>query len=224
MKRNVALNEITDGKFYTLNDMVRADCRECVGCSKCCHEMVDTIILDPLDIFRLTKALDITFDALLSSGKAELNLVDGIVLPNLKLQETTGCCAFLNTAGRCTVHAVRPGFCRMFPLGRYYTERSFCYILQTKECPKARTKIKVSRWLDTDELPLNQKFIGEWHYFLEDLAAALKSTGQETVRNIQLYLLHTFYRTEYTATNEAAFYSEFSIRLEKAKTLYQEGK
>ncbi|MDE7328061.1 MAG: YkgJ family cysteine cluster protein [Lachnospiraceae bacterium] len=219
MKRNVDLNEITDGRFYTLNDMVRANCQDCVGCSQCCHQMVDTILLDPLDVFRLAKSQNISFDALLASGKAELNMVDGIVLPNLKTQKDTGCCAFLNGAGRCTIHSARPGFCRMFPLGRYYKERSFCYILQTKECPKARTKIKVSRWLDTALLPQNQIFIGEWHYFLEDLAKALKDTGEETARQVQLYLLHTFYRTEYSVADEAEFYTEFHKRLEKAKTL-----
>jgi len=219
MKRNVDLNEITDGRFYSLNDMVRADCQDCVGCSKCCYEMVDTIILDPLDIFRLTRTLNTNFDALISSEKIELNIVDGIVLPNLKLQKDKGHCAFLNEVGRCSVHAARPGFCRMFPLGRYYTDRSFCYILQTKECPKARTKIKVSRWLDTALLPQNQKFVGEWHYFLEDLTEAFKETDTETIRKVQLYLLHTFYRTDYRAEDEERFYIEFNQRLEKAKTL-----
>lgn len=219
MKRNIDLNEITDGRFYTVNDMVRADCQDCVGCSKCCHEMVDTIILDPLDIFRLTKNLNTNFDALLASGKTELNVVDGIVLPNLKLQEDTKRCAFLNDAGRCTVHSARPGFCRMFPLGRYYADRSFSYILQTKECPKARTKIKVARWLDTGLLPQNQKFVGEWHYFLEDLATALTDTDNETAHRVQLYLLHAFYRTEYRVPDEAGFYKEFDTRLAKAKTL-----
>lgn len=219
MKRNVDLNEITDGRFYELNDMVRADCQDCVGCSKCCHEMVDTIILDPLDCFRLTKTLHMSFDELLAAGKIELNVVDGIVLPNLKLQEDTHSCAFLSAAGRCTIHSARPGFCRMFPLGRYYTDRSFCYILQTKECPKTRTKIKLSRWLDTKELPQNQKFVGEWHYFLEDLAEAMKHAENETARQVQFYLLHTFYRTAYAADCEADFYAECTARLDKAKTL-----
>ncbi len=219
MKRNVDLNEITDGRFYTINDMVRAGCQDCVGCSKCCYEMVDTIILDPLDVFRLTRELGTDFDALIATGKAELNVVDGIVLPNLKLQEDTRHCAFLNEAGRCNVHAARPGFCRMFPLGRYYTERTFCYILQTKECPKARTKIKVGRWLDTALLPQNQKFVGDWHYFLEDLAQALLGTDSETVKNVQLYVLHTFYRAGYVSADEAGFYGEFDGKLKKAKTL-----
>ena len=33
MRRNVDLNEISDGKLYTSNDMVKADCYECQGCS-----------------------------------------------------------------------------------------------------------------------------------------------------------------------------------------------
>ena len=65
MKRNVDLNEITDGRFYGLNDLVRAGCQNCTGCSKCCHEMVDTILLDPLDVFRLNRALRTSFDELL---------------------------------------------------------------------------------------------------------------------------------------------------------------
>ena len=29
MERNIDLNEISDGRFYTANDMVRADCQGC---------------------------------------------------------------------------------------------------------------------------------------------------------------------------------------------------
>ena len=41
MKRNVSLEEISDGKLYTSNDMVKADCGDCQGCSACCHGMGD---------------------------------------------------------------------------------------------------------------------------------------------------------------------------------------
>lgn len=46
MRRNVDLNEISDGKLYTSNDMVKADCYECQGCSACCRGMGKSIILD----------------------------------------------------------------------------------------------------------------------------------------------------------------------------------
>lgn len=219
MKRNVDLNEITDGRFYGLNDLVRADCRDCVGCSKCCREMVDTIILDPLDSFRLTRALSCSFDELLSRGEIELNVVDGIILPNLKPQEDDRRCPFLNDTGRCSIHAARPGFCRMFPLGRYYSDRSFSYILQTRECPKVRSKIRVSKWIDTPELQRNQKFVGDWHYYLEDLSVRLDKSARETQRQVQLFLLHSFYRTTYSAAEEAQFYEEFEERLSRARSL-----
>ena len=33
MKRQVNMNEISDGKLYGSNDMVKADCGDCEGCS-----------------------------------------------------------------------------------------------------------------------------------------------------------------------------------------------
>ena len=53
MERNIDLNEISDGRFYTANDMVRADCQGCEGCSVCCHGMGKSILLDPLDVHRI---------------------------------------------------------------------------------------------------------------------------------------------------------------------------
>ena len=62
MKRYVNLEDISDGRLYTANDMVKADCGDCAGCSACCQSMADTIILDPLDVFRLTSNLNCSFD------------------------------------------------------------------------------------------------------------------------------------------------------------------
>ena len=53
MKRNIDIKEISDGKLYGPNDMVKADCRGCEGCSACCHGMGTSIVLTPLDIYRL---------------------------------------------------------------------------------------------------------------------------------------------------------------------------
>ena len=74
MKRNVSLEEISDGRLYTSNDMVKADCGDCEGCSACCHGMGESIILDPLDIYRLTTNLEMSFEALLNQY-IELNVV-----------------------------------------------------------------------------------------------------------------------------------------------------
>ena len=53
MERDVSMEEISDGRLYGLNDLVKADCRDCRGCSRCCRDMGSSILLDPLDVFRL---------------------------------------------------------------------------------------------------------------------------------------------------------------------------
>ena len=85
MIRNCSLEEISDGKLYSENDMVKADTNQCQGCnSVCCHGMGDSIVLDPYDICRLTRQLQMPFESLVEKHLA-LNVVDGVILPNLKM-------------------------------------------------------------------------------------------------------------------------------------------
>ncbi len=139
MKRNVSLEEISDGKLYGLNDMVKADCGDCKGCFACCHGMGQSVVLDPFDVFRLLQGMVTMqehekpdFNSLMTV--VELNVADGIILPNLKMNGKNERCVFLNEEGRCKIHSYRPGICRIFPLGRYYTEGGFQYFLQIHEC------------------------------------------------------------------------------------------
>ena len=113
MKRNIDINEISDGKLYGINDLVKAECNDCKGCSDCCRGMGTSIILDPYDVYRLIGGLHMTFEQLLG-GYAELNVVDGIILPNLKMNGKDESCMFLNEAGRCSIHSIRPGICICF--------------------------------------------------------------------------------------------------------------
>ena len=146
MRRNVDLNEISDGKLYTSNDMVKADCYECQGCSACCRGMGKSIILDPIDLFHLKQGTGKDFAQLLDH-EMELNVVDGMILPNLKMDDDTDACLFLGENERCKIHAFRTGICRLFPLGRLYEEDGFRYFLLTQECRKEnRGKVKVKKW------------------------------------------------------------------------------
>lgn len=45
MKREVDLNEISDGRLYSSGDMVKVDCHDCEGCSACCQGMGNSILL-----------------------------------------------------------------------------------------------------------------------------------------------------------------------------------
>lgn len=222
MKRNVTLEEISDGNLYEANDMVKADCQDCKGCSDCCQGMGDTVILDPLDVHRLCAGLKKSPEELLGSV-LELGITDGNILPHLAMRGEQERCVFLNTEGRCSIHDIRPGFCRLFPLGRYYTEDGFKYILQIHECKKKnRSKIKVKKWLDTPDLKQYEKFVLDWHNFLLDVQEVFYETEDETlVKNLNMYVLSRFYYTPYK--EEEDFYPQFYVRLEEAKKLLDLG-
>lgn len=222
MRRNGSLNEISDGKLYDINDLVEASCNGCKGSAACCHSMGNSIILDPFDIYRLSQNMDKSFEKLLAEQKIEMNIVDGIILPNLKMSGLSENCAFLNNDGRCSVHAYRPGICRIFPLGRYYENHDFKYFLQRNECQNsAKTKIKVSKWIDTPDHEKNKQFLIDWHYFLNDTESIIKNTQDENlVRNINMYLLKSFYLRNYDIGID--FYIQFNERLREVKKVLSE--
>ena len=216
MEREIDLKEISDGKLYSANDMVKAGCDDCKGCSDCCRGMGESILLDPLDICRMTVHLECTFDELLNTC-VELHVVDGVILPNMKMAGKKEKCPFLNQEGRCNIHRIRPGICRLFPLGRCYEEGSFRYFLQVHECRKEpKTKVKIKKWLDTPNLGQYERFVSQWHYFLKDVQQMLESMQSDGMeRKVTLYLLEEFYRKPYEREEE--FYEEFSPPIGKSK-------
>lgn len=218
MEREIDMKEVSDGRFYGLRDMVRADCGGCEGCSDCCRGMGSSIVLDPYDAYRLTTGLNLSFEQLLEE-KVELNVVEGIILPNLKMMGSQEQCGFLNEEGRCEIHPFRPGMCRIFPLGRYYENESFQYFLQVHECKKEpKTKVKVQKWIDTPQAKKNETFIIQWHYFLKQLSKRIEHTEEGSFqKSLSMYLLKNFYLKPYEKDRD--FYDQFQERLLEAKKL-----
>lgn len=215
MKRQLDLSEHTDGSRYQMNDMVKVGCSDCEGCSSCCRGMGDSIILDPYDIYRLCKGTGKSIEELMSMH-LKLTVIDGIVLPVLKMGEND-CCTFLDDKGRCSIHDSRTGFCRLFPLGRLYEAGSFSYILQVNECrAENRTKVKVKKWMDTPNLAVYDKYIVDWHYLLMSLEEELSgSEDDEKARHISVSLLTAFFLTPYELLQD--FYPQFYERFDRYK-------
>ncbi|MBO5460909.1 MAG: YkgJ family cysteine cluster protein [Ruminococcus sp.] len=211
MKRDIDMKEVSDGKLYTSSDLAKLGCSDCAGCSDCCQGMGQSIILDPYDIYQLTKGLNCTFNELLQD-KIELSVVDGLILPNLALKGESEVCGFLNEEGRCSIHAIRPGFCRLFPLGRIYEDNTFHYFLQIHECKKEnRTKVKISKWLGIPKLKQYEQFVTDWHYFLNNVEDNLKEMQDEQqIKNAAMGLVKLFYLMPYDF--ERDFYEQFYER------------
>ncbi len=218
MRREVDLEEISDGKLYGLNDMVKADCNDCKGCCDCCKGMGDSVVLDPYDIYRLSSYLKKEPQKLMES-ELSLGVFDGNVLPHLRMAGKEEQCIFLNGEGRCSVHPARPGFCRLFPLGRYYENNSFQYFLQIHECKKKnRSKIKVHKWIDTPNAKSYDAFVTEWHYFLKDVQEVLyKTENTELIKNLNMYVVSRFYLKPYEEGQD--FYEQFYQRLKEGNEL-----
>ncbi len=218
MLREVDLKDISDGKLYGSNDMVKADCNGCKGCSACCHGMGTTIVLDPMDLYQLEKGLSTSFEGLLATA-LELNVVDGVILPNLKMDGEQEACSFLNEEGRCKIHPFRPGICRLFPLGRLYEEQSFRYFLQIHECPNpGRTKVKVKKWIDTENVKQYEEYICRWHFYLKSLQERAMTTESDALRKqLSMFVLQVFYLSPYDTSKD--FYEQFNEKLAKAKAM-----
>lgn len=215
MERKINLHTISDGKLYQSDDLVRLDADGCAGCSACCRVTGDTIILDPYDLYQLEAHLDVGFDHLLSSC-LELRLVDGLILPNLRMiADADGVhCAFLSAEGRCQIHTARPGFCRLFPLARLYDGSGFSYLLQTEECPRpGKSKVRITKWLGVPDYPRYETFLNKWHYFLKPYQDFILSGQADPFwqKRVSTEILQLFFQKPYRT--DLDFYKQFELRL-----------
>lgn len=204
--------------LYDSNDMVRMGCNDCKGCFDCCVGMGESIVLDPYDIYLLTTNLNCSFEALLQQY-VDLKVFSGLILPHIKMQEVGDKCGFLNEEGRCGVHAFRPGLCRLFPLGRNYTEDKLQYFLLQDACTSAnRTKVKVKKWLEVEDYKKYETFLIAWHRLRKILQEAMEADELEEAeadqyrKQINMNMLKLFYQIPY---EKGDFYEQFCMRKEE---------
>lgn len=207
-------------KLYGLNDMAKAGCNDCKGCFECCQGMGQSIVLDPYDIWQIERGLNCTFAELLQEKELiELNIEDGLILPNLKMQGTMENCGFLNVEGRCSIHAFRPGLCRLFPLGRNYENHNLQYFLLEDACTNSTSaKVKIKKWLDIPDSRRYEEFLINWHDLrrtlkekITDLKIDEKSglSDMDIMKELNMKFLHIFYETQYSSDD---FYRQFDER------------
>lgn len=214
-----------DGKEYKCTDKAPVGCNECDNCSSCCKSTADTIIQDPYDMWlfaanmRIAGGLPVTFEILISEdGPWELTAHDGLILPNIKMVDE-GVCPFLNEAGRCSIHKIRSGFCRLFPLGRGYNEDGTIsyYVLNEKlGCEKLKgpgTDVLISDWLEYKNIDEYEKYAYCWHELKDQIKDSIAGKAPEVVATTQAKFLETFYVKSYSAKTQEEFWEEFYRRV-----------
>lgn len=213
-------------KLYTAKDMAKIGCDGCRGCSFCCEGMGDTVVLNPYDVYELTKNLQVSVEDMLNQ-KIELHVEEGMILPHIKMSDKTDKCVFLNEEKRCSIHPFRPGLCRLFPLGRNYDSdgemwesKGYRYFVLEEACPKAvKTKVKIDKWLSVNQLSKNEAFILDWHNFcrwFQNKLQKLLSEGQDDyAKQLNMLVLNQFFMKPYEAGLD--FYEQYDIRMKEIK-------
>lgn len=212
-----------DGKEYKNTDKAPVGCNDCSGCSSCCREMGDTVIQDPFDMWlfssnmRVAGGIPISFEILISEdGPWELSVQDGLILPNIKMVED-GVCPFLGENGRCTIHPIRSGLCRLFPLSRGYDDegRVIYYVLNSElGCEKLKgpgEKVSIGEWLGYSNLEQYEEYISVWHKLKKDMKAKLSDCDPSQSGTLQAKFLDTFYSKGYGKEFFAEFYQRVEV-------------
>lgn len=209
-------------RMYTSQDMAKIASSQCSGCGSCCCGMGDTIILSPYDVGRLTHLLKQSFAELLET-KIALHVEDGLVLPHLKMQDKTERCGFLQETGQCGIHESRPDLCRLFPLGRKYTEGCVRYFVLEGGCPmKDLSKVKISQWIGIPDAKNYEKYLISWHFLVKSVKEKLAGEQDEEYRKkLNMFLLQTFFLAPYDA--EEDFYHIFEERVRQAEKYLKTG-
>ncbi len=227
-------------RFFRTNDMVKVACHDCRGCFSCCEDMGDSIWLDPYDVYGLCKNLNRSFESFWEI-EIGLHVEDGLVLPHLQMtvSQTPNSlasasgednssplagnaastsisprCGFLNEEGRCSIHSFRPGFCRLFPLGRNYEDGSLRYFVLEEACPApSKSKIKVEKWLGIPKLRDYEAFLLKWHKLTKGLRFFYHDNpdNEAVTKALNMQFLQIFYLTPYDTSSD--FYSQFESRL-----------
>ncbi len=116
------------------NDSFQFACHKGLSCfTQCCRRL--EVMLTPYDILRLKMALRLSSEVFLEKY-TETVFSEKLGLPLIKLKRDTNGCPFLTAKG-CQVYKDRPTVCRLYPLGRAFSDRikkEVYFLIQEKEC------------------------------------------------------------------------------------------
>ena len=127
----------------------------CTGCSACCRHVRQSVVLESLDVFRITKYLRDRDSNIKSTDDflekhAEIALLDecGFFVFMLKVQDADDACVFLKE-NRCMIHSVKPRACRIYPFIASPTENGrFEYLVSKEQTHHFKgPNVSVSRWI-----------------------------------------------------------------------------
>ena len=177
----------------------------CTMRGKCCINRED-ILLNPKDVYKLSKELNLTIKDFFGTY-CETYIGDESRLPivRIKPRGTVKRCPLLKDR-KCSVHKAKPTVCAMFPIGRCIctdkntVDQDIRYIFGSPGCGDKSETQTVREWLQSFNLPLEDKFFIVWNRCLMKLSSQFQElekvqVNMELIWQGALVLLYLLYDT-----------------------------
>lgn len=171
----------------------------CTQCGQCCINRED-ILLNPRDVFRAAKELEMTPKEFLSTY-CEAYLGDNSHMPIVRFKPMGKnlICPMLRPNGKCRIQKGKPTICAMFPIGRIASvnkengTKKIEYILQEIDCGDESESCTVKEWLTRFGIPIDDEFFTKWQEAILEIGPKLhKCMNLEAANKITSLKIVTF--------------------------------
>ena len=208
---------------------------KCRSCGKCCRNRED-IMLNARDIYNIATALGLTpKQAIEKYCEVYIGRDSRIPIVRLRPKGINRACPLL-AGDRCSVHALKPTVCAMFPLGRVMATEdapeemglpeanTIEYVLNPANCGSIKRKQTVRAWLERFSIPVEDEFFIKWNKTVFSLITAVqKYEGKDgvTERSMEMMWGGIFMAlyNDYDASKE--FYPQFEINTSKILGIFE---
>lgn len=208
-------------KAVALNEKVPFRCQLC---GACCRNVKDSIMLEPIDVFHLTRYLREQGEPVIGTEDMLARYARAAWLENnfpiflLNTVEELDACVFLKD-GRCSVYEARPQVCRMYPFSAAPGEkgRDFRYFLCRKEPHHfADGMVTVKSWLSENFIQEARDALKADYDAIPVLSQNIRAMGKEEFQNLLFQFLYYRY---YNYELDEPFLPQFLSNLERLKEL-----
>ena len=192
----------------------------CTMCGKCCANRED-ILLTPKDLFYISKELKkIPGDVVKEFCETYIGSASRFPIVRLYPTGYDKHCPLLN-GNKCSVHAVKPVVCAMFPIGRVLqgsadgpkpeeiTSDSVQYIFVKPGCGDDSETHTVREWFEEFGIPMEDEFFVKWQRTLSAASSAIRRFEKgfspetmNTIWNVVFGLTYLNYDTEQDFTEQ----------------------
>ena len=207
-------------EFVSTNARIPFRCQKCAAC---CRHVDDALMLEPLDIYRLSgylrehdKTVEGPEDVL--ERCAHPALIEGLPIFQINTVGDDHACVFLKD-GRCSVYDARPQVCRMYPFGTAPGSRGkdFNFYLCTERKHHFGVgSVKVKDWLSENLSKESKEFYKAEYDVLPLLGETLRAIGEKRFQRLLFQLLYYLY---YGYDLDRPFLPQYKENMAALKTL-----